>query len=132
MTDPVTRLVEAFDRKNARGIRDVYAPAARLVAMTPNTFQVAVGADDVAAKLAEFLASWEEEPSYSFLGTVRDGDRAAIEFERVSTFEGAPWVVRQAHLVQVGDEGIVEHRMYCCGPREGAPELGGAYAGTAS
>ena len=105
MSDPVTRLVEAIDRKDARGIRDVYAPAARLVAMTPNTFQVAVGADDVAAKLAEFLASWEEEPSYSFLGTVRDGDRAAIEFERVSTFEGAPWVVRQAHLVAAGRRG---------------------------
>ena len=58
MSDPVTQLVEAIDRKDAQGIREVYAPAARLVAMTPNTFQVAVGADDVAAKLAEFLASW--------------------------------------------------------------------------
>lgn len=132
MSDPVFRLVEAIDRKDAQGIRDAYAPGARLVAMTPNTFQVATGAEDVAAKLAEWFATWEEEPSYSFLGTVRDGDRAVVEFERVSTFEGAPWVVRQAHVIEVGAEGIVEHRMYCCGPREGEPELAAAYAGAAS
>ena len=46
--------------------------------------------------------------------------------------EGAPWVVRQAHVLEAGAGGIVEHRMYCCGPREGAPELAGAYAGAAS
>lgn len=131
MTDPVSRLVEAIDRKDAAGIRAAYAPAARLVAMTPNTFQVAVGVDDVVEKLAGWFVSWEEDPHYSFLGTVRSGDRAVVEFERTSTFEGAPWVVRQAHVLQVGPEGIVEHRMYCCGPREGAPELAAAYAGAA-
>ncbi len=129
MTDPVSRLVEAIDRKDAAGIRAAYAPAARLVAMTPNTFQVAVGVDEVVEKLAGWFVSWEEEPHYSFLGTVRSGDRAVVEFERTSTFEGAPWVVRQAHVLQVGPEGIAEHRMYCCGPREGAPELAAAYAG---
>jgi ketosteroid isomerase-like protein len=134
MSDPVSRLVEAIDRKDARGIRGAYAPTARLVAMTPNTFQVATGADDVAAKLTGWFTTWEEEPSYSFIGTVREGDRAVVEFERTSTFEGAPWVVRQAHVLQLGEEGILEHRMYCVGPREGQPELAGAYgvAGAAS
>lgn len=128
MTDPVSLLVEAIDRKDAEGIRAAYAPGARLVAMTPNTFQVAVGADAVAEKLAGFFASWEEEPAYSYLGTIRSGDRALVEFERTSTFEGAPWVVRQAHVIQVGPAGIGEHRMYCCGPRAGEPELAATYA----
>lgn len=128
MTDPVSQLVEAIDRKDADGIRAAYAPDARLVAMTPNTFQVALGADDVAAKLAEWFTTWEDEPAYSFLGTIRSGDRAVVEFERTSTFEGAPWVVRQAHVLQVGPAGIAEHRMYCCGPRQGEPELAAAYA----
>ncbi len=39
--------------------------------------------------------------------------------------------MRQAHVIEVGDEGIIEHRMYCCGPREGAPELAEAYTGAA-
>jgi hypothetical protein len=73
MSDPVFRLIEAIDRKGAQGIRDAYPPGARLVAMTPNTFQVATGAEDIA-----------------------------------------------------------EHRMYRCGPREGAPELAGAYTKAAS
>jgi ketosteroid isomerase-like protein len=128
VSDPVSRLVEAIDRKDAAGMRAEYAPGARLVAMTPNTFQVAVGAEEVAEKMAGFFASWEEEPSYSFLGTVRDGDRAVIEFERTSTYEGEPWVVRQAHVLELGPEGISEHRMYCCGPRAGAPELAAAFA----
>jgi ketosteroid isomerase-like protein len=128
MTDPVSRLVEAIDRKDADGIRAAYAPDARLVAMTPNTFQVAVGADAVAEKLAGWFTTWEDEPAYSFLGTIRSGDRALVEFERTSTFEGAPWVVRQAHVIQVGPAGIEEHRMYCCGPRAGEPELAAAYA----
>jgi ketosteroid isomerase-like protein len=128
MTDPVSLLIEAIDRKDAGGIRAAYAPEARLVAMTPNSFQVAVGADDVAATLSEWFTTWEQEPSYAFLGTIRDGDRALVEFERVSTFEGTPWVVRQAHVIQVGPEGITEHRMYCVGPRAGEPELAATYA----
>lgn len=131
MTDHISALVEAIDEKDAAGIRAAYAPDARLVAMTPNTFQVATGADDVAAKLAEWFTTWEEDPSYSFLGTIRDGDRALIEFERTSTFEGRPWVVRQAHVVQVGPAGIIEHRMYCVGPRAGEPELAKTYEGAA-
>ena len=128
MTDPVSRLVEAIDRKDAAGIRAAYAPGARLVGMTPNTFQVAVGVDEVVEKMTGWFASWEEEPAYSFLGTVRSGDRAVVEFERTSTYEGAPWVVRQAHVLELSPDGITEHRMYCCGPREGSPELGGLYA----
>ena len=128
MPDHVARLVEAIDRKDVDGIRASYAPGARLVAMTPNTFQVAVGVDDIVEKMSGWFASWEEEPSYAFLGTVRSDDRAVVEFERTSTYEGSPWVVRQAHVLQVGPDGIAEHRMYCCGPREGAPELASAYA----
>lgn len=132
MTDPVSRLVEAIDRSDPDGIRAAYAPEARLVAMTPNTFQVASGANDVAAKLAEWFTTWEEDPSYAFLGTVRQGDRAVVEFERTSSYLGAGWVTRQAHVLQIGPAGITEHRMYCCGPREGAAELAAAYAGVAS
>ena len=61
MTDPVSRLVEAIDRKDAEGIRDAYAPDARLVAMAPDNFYLMDGADAVAAKLAEWYASWEED-----------------------------------------------------------------------
>ena len=47
MTDPVSRLVEAIDRKDAEGIRDAYAPDVRLVGDDPRTlFQIADGADD--------------------------------------------------------------------------------------
>jgi ketosteroid isomerase-like protein len=132
MTDPVSRLVEAIDRKDATAIRAVYAPEARFFGMTPNTFQRADGADAVAAKVAEWFTTWEEDPSYAFLGTVRDGERAVVEFERTSTFEGAAWVSRQAHVMRVGPAGITDHRVYCCGPREGTAELAAAYAGTAS
>jgi ketosteroid isomerase-like protein len=129
MTDHVTRLIEAIDRKDPEGIRAAYATDARLVAMTVSTSQVHEGGDAVTAKMAEWFATWEEEPGYSFLGTVRNGDQAVVEFERTSTFEGAPWVVRQAHVLRLGPEGIREHRMYCCGPREGEPELAAAVGG---
>ena len=128
MTDPVSRLVEAIDRNDSDGIQAAYAPGARLVAMTPNTFQVVRGAADVAAKLSEWFIAWGEDPSYAFLGTVRQGDRAVVEFERATTHEGAGWVTRQAHVLEVGPAGITEHRVYCCGPREGTPELAAAYA----
>lgn len=128
MTDPVSRLVQAIDRKDPDGIRAAYAPDARLVTMTPNTFRVASGAAEVAATLSEWFTTWEEDPAYAFLGTVRQGDRAVVEFERTCTFQGAGWVVRQAHVLEVGPAGIVEHRVYCCGPREGAAELAAAYA----
>jgi hypothetical protein len=129
MIDHVARLIEAIDRKDPEGIRSAYAGEARLVAMTPNTFQVHEGLEAVIAKLTEWFATWEEEPRYSFIGTVRDGDRAVVEFERTSTFEGASWVVRQANVLTLGPGGITEHRMYCCGPREGEPELAAVYGG---
>jgi hypothetical protein len=131
-TDPVTALIEAIDRKDAAGIRAAYADDARLVAVTPNTFQTADGGDAVAAKLAEWFTTWEEGPAYSFIAVTREGDRAVIDFERTSTFEGKPWVVRQAHVLDLGAEGVRAHRMYCCGPREGEPELARALAGSAS
>lgn len=129
MTDYVTRLIDAIDRKDPEGIRAAYATDARLVAMTPNTFQVHDGADAVTAKMAEWFTTWEEDPGYSFLGTVRNGDHAVVEFERTSIFEGEPWVVRQANVLRVGPQGINEHRMYCCGPRAGEPELAAAFGG---
>lgn len=129
MSQHVADLIAAIDRKDADGIRAVYAPDARLVAMTPNTFQVHEGVDAVAAKLAEWFTTWEDAPAYSFLRTIEDGDRTVVEFERTSTYEGASWVVRQAHVLTSGPDGIDEHRMYCCGPREGQPDLGAAYAG---
>jgi hypothetical protein len=131
-TDPVTTLIDAIDRKDPSGMRDAYREDARLVAMTPNTFQVHEGAGAVTAKLAEWFATWEEEPAYSFIDVVRGPERVAIEFERTSTFEGQPWVVRQAHLLELGEGGIREHRMYCCGPRQGTPELAEAVGGRAS
>ncbi|MGD9570253.1 MAG: nuclear transport factor 2 family protein [Thermoleophilia bacterium] len=132
MTDPVARLIEAIDRKDAAAIPAVYAPDARFVGMTPNTFQVAEGRDAVAAKVAEWFTSWGEDPAYAFLGTVREGERAVVEFERTSTYEGAAWVTRQAHVMRVTPAGIADHRVYCCGPREGTPDLAALYAGVAS
>lgn len=132
MTDPVSRLVEAIDRKDPAGIRAAYAPEARFVGMTPNTVQVAEGADAVAAKLAEWYVSWGDDPVYSFLGTVRDGERAVVEFERTTTYEGAEWVVRQAHVMRVGPAGILDHRVYCTGPKQGAAELADAYGAVGS
>lgn len=132
MTDPVSRLVEAIDRKDPAGIRAAYAPEARFVGMTPNTFQTAEGAEAVAAKMAEWFTSWGEDPAYAFLGIVREGERAVVEFERTSTYEGAEWVTRQAHVMRVGPAGILDHRVYCCGPREGTAELAAAYGAVAS
>lgn len=128
MSDPVTRLVEAMGKKDPDGIRAAFAPNARLIVMTPNTFQVMDGPDDVAGKLVEFFASWEEDPEWSYLDIWRDGRVAVIEFERTSTYEGKPFVVRQSHSVVVGEEGIERHKMYCCGPREGGPDLARALA----
>jgi ketosteroid isomerase-like protein len=132
MTDPVSRLVEAIDRKDAQGIRDALAPDVRFAGMVPENFYLMDGADTVAAKLADWYASWEEDPSYAFIGRVQDGDRVVVEFERTSTCEGEPWVVRQVHVMRVSDLGIEELRVYCCGPRQGEPELAAAYAGSAS
>ncbi len=129
MTDPVQQLTESIDRQDVAGIRAAYAADARLLAMTPNTFQVHDGAGAVAAKLGEWFAGWEEDPRYTFLGVIRDGGRAVVEFERASTFEGEPWVTRQSHALELGPGGIIVHRMYCCGPRAGTPELAAALAG---
>ena len=126
----VGQLIEAIGRQDTDGIRAAYAPSARLVAMTPNTFQLHQGADAVAAKLTEWFTTWEEDPAYSFLSTIESGDRVVVEFERTATNEGAAWVTRQAHVLTLGPEGIEDHRVYCCGPREGKPELGAAYAET--
>jgi ketosteroid isomerase-like protein len=128
MSQHVANLIEAIDRKDADGIRSAYAPGARLVTMTPNTFQVHEGVDAVAAKLADWYTTWEEAPAYAFLSTSENGERTVVEFERTSTYEGAPWVVRQAHVITSGAAGITDHRVYCCGPREGDPELGPVYA----
>jgi ketosteroid isomerase-like protein len=127
MSQHVADLIAAIDRKDTDGIRAAYAPGARLIAMTPNTFQVHEGVDAVAAKLAEWYTTWEEAPAYSFVSTTEDGERSVVEFERTSTYEGASWVVRQAHVLTSGPGGIEDHRMYCCGPREGRPELGAVY-----
>jgi ketosteroid isomerase-like protein len=129
MSDPVEALVDAMNRKDTDGMRAAYAPHPRLVSMTPNTFQVVDGRDAVAAKLAEFFASWEEDPEWSYLEIWRDGRVAVVEFERTSTYEGKPFVVRQSHTLVLGEDGIEGHRMYCCGPREGQPELARAFAG---
>jgi hypothetical protein len=132
MTDPVSRLVEAIDRKDPEGIRNALAPDVRFAGMVPDNFYLMDGADTVAAKLADWYASWEEEPSYAFLGRVQAGDRAVVEFERTSTCEGDPWVVRQVHVMRVGPQGIEELRVYGCGPRHGEPELAAAYPGSES
>jgi hypothetical protein len=81
MTDPVSRLVDAIDRKDPEGIRDALAPDVRFAGMVPDNFSLMDGADTVAAKLAD---------------------------------------------------GIEELRVYCCGPRQGAPEVAAAYPGPAS
>ena len=128
MSQHVADLIAAIDRQDADGIRAAYAPGARLVAMTPNTFQVHEGVDAVAAKVAEWYTTWEEAPAYSFLSMTEDADRIVVEFERTSTYEGATRVVRQAHILTPGPQGIEDHRMYCCGPREGQPELAPAHA----
>jgi len=131
MTTTVSRYLEAIDRKDAEGIRDTLAPDVRMVGMAPDVFYLLEGADAAVEKLAQWYASWEEEPAFSFLRLIQDGDRVVAEFERTSTFEDAPWVVRQAHVLELGPEGITELRVYCSGPRQGTPELAAAYAGAA-
>jgi ketosteroid isomerase-like protein len=131
MTATVSRYLEAIDRKDAEGIRAALAPDVRMVGMAPDVFYLLEGADAAAEKLAQWYASWEEEPAFSFLRLIEDGDVVVAEFERTSTFEGAPWVVRQAHVIEVGPDGIAELRVYCSGPRQGTPELAAAYAGAA-
>jgi hypothetical protein len=132
VSDPVATLIEGMEQQNPARIRAAYADDARLLAMTPNTFQIHEGADAAAAKIGEWFAGWERDPRWTFIRVHRDGGRAVVEFERASTFEDEPWVTRQAHVLEVTGEGIVEHRMYCCGPRAGAPELAEALAGSAS
>ena len=125
--EAATALLDAMTHKDADAMRALYAPDALLVTMSPNMFHTARGADAAGARLAEWFASWEEEPGFSFLRQVHEGDRVAVDFERTSTYEGAAWVVRQAHLIEVGPDGIRDHRVYCCGAREGAPDLAAAY-----
>ncbi len=132
MNDPVTSLVDAIDRRDADAMRALYEPDARLITMTPNTFLVAEGPDAITERLADWFISWEEEPAFSYIGTIRQGDNVAVEFERTSVYEGEPWVVRQAHMLHVGDATIREHRIYCCGPRKGAPDLAALYEGSPS
>jgi len=132
MPDPVSRLVEAIECRDTDAMRAVYEPGARLITMTPNTFLVAEGPDAIVERLADWFISWEEDPSFSYLGTIRQGERVAVEFERTSVYEGEPWVVRQAHMLHVADGGIREHRIYCCGPRKGSPDLAGLYQGSPS
>lgn len=129
MSDHVTTLLGAIDGKDPDGMRTAYAPGARLVTMTPNTFNVDEGVEAIGARLADWYASWEEDPSFSFLSRVDDGERVLVEFERTSTYDGADWVVRQAHVMLVDGDGIREHRIYCCGPRQGSPDLAAIYAG---
>lgn len=128
MIDFASRYIEAVGVKDADGIRAALSPDVRMVGSVPDGFHLLQGAEAAAEKLAAWYASWGEEPSYSFLGRVQDGDRVVVEFERVCTFEGVPWVVRQAHVMELGPEGIAELRIYCSGPRAGGPELAAAYA----
>lgn len=130
--DPVSALVDAVARQDVSAMRGLYAPDAVLVTMSPNTFHTARGPEAIAERLAEWFASWEEGPRFTYLRQVREGDHAAIEFERTSRFEGADWVVRQAHHVDLGEGCIRAHRVYCTGAREGAPDLAGATAGGAA
>ncbi|MEW6582393.1 MAG: nuclear transport factor 2 family protein [Actinomycetota bacterium] len=128
--DAVDALVDAIGRKDVDGMRAPYAPDALLVTMSPNMFHVARGRDAVAARLAEWFAGWEESPRFSFLRRLRDGDRRVVELERTSTFEGAGWVVRQAHVMELAPDGSIrDHRIYCCGPREGGADLAAVYGG---
>ena len=126
MSQHVADLIAAIDRKDADGIREAYAPDARLVAMTPNTFQVARRAPTTSPPSSRSGSrAGRRSRRYSFLGTIRDGDRAVVEFERTSTFEGAPvGGAPGPRPAASGAEGIEEHRMYCCGPREGAARAG--------
>jgi hypothetical protein len=84
MSRHVADLIAAIDRRDADGIRVAYAPGARLVAMTSNTFQVHEGVDAVAAKVTEWYTNWEEAPAYSFQhdrgrGADRRGVRAYVD-----------------------------------------------------
>jgi len=126
-TDAAAALIDAIGRKDADAMRALYAPDALLVTMSPNMFHTARGPEAAGDRLAEWFASWEEEPRFSFLRQVREGDRVAIDYERTSTFEGADWVVRHAHVIEAGPDGIHDHRIYCCGTREGGPDLAAAY-----
>src|SRR5262245_19691558 len=123
MTDPVQQLADGIDRTDVPGIRAAYADGARLIAMTPNTIQVHDAPDATAAKLGAAFASCGEYPHSSFIGVIRDGQRAVLEFERLNTYEGETWVSRQSHTLELRPEGIATHRMYCCGPRAGTAEL---------
>lgn len=127
MSDHITAFLGAIELGDPQAVRSVYAPDARLITMTPNTFNTDEGVDAIAARLEEWLLSWEKQPGFSFLSTIRDGNRAFVEFERTSTYEGAERVVRQAHVMDVSPHGIREHRIYRCGPREGKPDLAAAY-----
>ena len=132
MQDSLKRLIDAIVSRDPDAMRAEYQADARLVTMTPNTFLVAEGPYAIVARLSEWFFEWEQDPHFSFLGTVRDGDRAVLEFERTSTFDGEPWVVRQAHILQLSGGRIAEHRAYCCGPLKGAADLAAQYAGSAS
>ncbi len=124
MNDPVSTLIAAMAAQDPEGIRAAYAPGARLVTVSADSVAVREGAAAVAGKLADWYAGWEEGPiAHPYLRVTRAGDRAFVEIERTSTYAGAPWVVRQAHVLQLGAGGIVEHHAYCTGPRAGAPEL---------
>jgi ketosteroid isomerase-like protein len=123
MADPVTRLLESMERQDAAGLRAAYAPDARLLASVPENFYDLRGAEAIAEKLEQWYASWEEDPSHVFLVVSRTGDRTLVELERTCSYEGARWVARQVHVLEVGEEGIREHRLYCSGPRAGEPLL---------
>lgn len=132
MNDPISTLIDTIESRDPAAMRALYTSDARLITMTPNTFLVAEGPGAIVERLSEWYFSWEEDPHFSFLGTVRDGDRAVVEFERTSVFEGEPWVVRQAHVIGLAGDAIRDHRIYCCGPRKGTPDLAAGYAGSAS
>lgn len=129
MNDHITTLLGALESRDPQAIRSAYTSQARLITMTPNTFNTDEGVEAIATRLEEWFLSWEEQPGFSFLSTIRDGNRTFVEFERTSTYDGAQWVVRQAHVMDVAPEGIREHRIYCCGPRQGEPDLAAAYGG---
>ena len=128
MNDRITTLFEAIDRQDSDGMRAAYAPDARLVTMTPNTFKVDTGVDEIGARLTDWYVSWEQEPAFSFLSRIDHDGHVFVEFERTSSYEGDRWVVRQSHVLDVGPDGVREHRIYCCGPRQGSPDLAAIYA----
>lgn len=121
--DGAAQLLEAIDRRDVAALEAVYAPDSVLVTVTPNTRKVAHGPEAIAALLGEWYASWEEDPGFSWLEVLSHGQRAMVEFERVSTFEGEPWVVCQAHALEWDDDGIRVHRIFCTGPRAGEPHV---------